>query len=67
MSALIERGQEWKVKAQTITDELATTPMWVGKIRFPGRATGCLDVGIVRVCRFLAQAAIDTVLWVDNY
>ena len=40
MSALVERGQEWKVKAQTITDELASTPMWVGKIRFSGEPPG---------------------------
>jgi len=40
MGALIERNQEWKVKAQTITEELAQTPMWLGKIRFPGDAAG---------------------------
>ncbi len=40
MNALVERNQEWKVKAQTITDDLALTSMWLGKIRFPGDPSG---------------------------
>lgn len=42
MDALIERNQQWKVKAQTITEALAQPPnyLWLGKIRFPGDAAG---------------------------
>lgn len=42
MSALIERNQEWKVKAQTITEAFARPPnyLWLGKIRFPGNDAG---------------------------
>jgi len=35
MEGLVERGQDWKVRAQTLAEELAKTPHWVGRIRFP--------------------------------
>jgi DGQHR domain-containing protein len=40
VDALIERGEMWKVKGQKITEELANTPIWRGRIRFPGDAPG---------------------------
>lgn len=35
MDALIERGQEWQIKAQLLVERLATeSPVWRGRIRF---------------------------------
>jgi DGQHR domain-containing protein len=33
---LDERGQSWKVEAEALTEALASTPVWKGRIRFPG-------------------------------
>lgn len=35
MSSLIEQGEAWKVTAQTIVEQLAATPVWRNRIRFP--------------------------------
>ena len=41
MNTLIERGQVWKVKAQTIVEALdRNSSIWRGLIRFPGEAAG---------------------------
>lgn len=40
MDALIETGEVWKVRAQTLAEELAKTAPWSGRIRFPGDPTG---------------------------
>jgi len=36
MDSLIERGEQWKVEGQTLSEKLAQTPVWQGRIRFPG-------------------------------
>jgi DGQHR domain-containing protein len=36
MHSLIERGQAWKVRGETLAEALAKTPLWLGRIRFPG-------------------------------
>jgi DGQHR domain-containing protein len=43
--ALDERGQGWKVEGQTLVEELAKTPVWKGRIRFPNEAPGDTLVG----------------------
>lgn len=40
MKSLIERGESWKVKAQTLVEELNLTPIWRNRIRFPGDPKG---------------------------
>lgn len=35
MDALIQKGEDWKVDAQTITDALDKTRIWKGRIRLP--------------------------------
>ncbi len=40
MKSLIERGESWKVKAQTLVEELSTTPAWRSRIRLPGDPRG---------------------------
>lgn len=40
MDSLIESGEVWKVRGQTLTEELAKTSAWKGRIRFPGDAPG---------------------------
>jgi DGQHR domain-containing protein len=40
MEGLIERGEDWKVKAQELAEELAKTPVWRGRVRFPGDPSG---------------------------
>jgi len=40
MDALIERGEDWKVKAQTLVEMLAGTTVWGNRIRFPRDAKG---------------------------
>jgi DGQHR domain-containing protein len=40
MTTLIERGQAWKVKGQTVVEELERlSTIWRGKVRFPGDAS----------------------------
>lgn len=36
LSSLIAAGEAWKVTAQTIVEQLATTPLWRNRVRFPG-------------------------------
>lgn len=45
MKSLIERGESWKVKAQTLVEELALTPVWRNRVRFPGDPKGDTTVG----------------------
>ena len=40
MDALTERGQAWKVKAQTLAEGLESQALWRGRIRFPGQPKG---------------------------
>lgn len=45
MDALLETGESWKVEAQALAEELAKTPMWHGRIRFPGEPKGATTIG----------------------
>ncbi|MCY3919721.1 MAG: DGQHR domain-containing protein [Chloroflexi bacterium] len=38
--SLMERGESWKVDAQTIVERLALTPAWSDRVRFPGQSVG---------------------------
>ncbi len=40
LMGLIERGEVWKVLGQTIVEEIAKTPSWQHRVRFPGNPTG---------------------------
>lgn len=42
---LIESGQSWKVKGQTLTKELNQASLWRGLIRFPGDPKGVTTIG----------------------
>jgi DGQHR domain-containing protein len=45
MESLLETGQSWKVEAQAIAEELSKTPIWHGRIRFPGEPKGLTTIG----------------------
>ncbi|MFN0181736.1 MAG: DGQHR domain-containing protein [Gemmatimonadales bacterium] len=36
LEGLTERGEDWKVKAQALVEILAESPVWKGRVRFPG-------------------------------
>ncbi len=36
MQALLERGEDWKVRAQALVEAMAESSSWRGRIRFPG-------------------------------
>lgn len=41
MQALLEKGEDWKVEGQTITEELCqASPYWRGRVRFAGAPIG---------------------------
>jgi DGQHR domain-containing protein len=46
MEGLIERAEDWKVRAETLVEELSRhSPVWRGLIRFPGQASGDATIG----------------------
>ena len=45
MASLVEKGESWKVEAQTITEQLAPTRLWRHRIRFPGDPAGETTIG----------------------
>jgi DGQHR domain-containing protein len=59
MAALVEKGEDWKVEAQTITEELAKTRIWKNRIRFPGEPSGETTIGSAGIVGSLKQA-LDT-------
>ena len=68
MDGLIETGQEWKVKAQELTEKLDEHPPWDGRIRFPGEPKATTTIsssGMVASLRpvlrdeFLAAVSTD--------
>lgn len=45
MEGLIESGESWKVKAQTLVERLEkVSPVWQGRIRFPGEPKGATTI-----------------------
>lgn len=56
MEALIERGESWKVKAQTIVEELEKmSPVWRQRIRFPGEPKGSTVISSAGMVSSLRQ------------
>lgn len=43
-ASLMESGQTWKVEGQTLAEELNSTPLWRGLIRFPGEPKGVTTI-----------------------
>jgi len=44
MDQLRERGETWKVGGQTLVEDLAKSPLWKGRIRFPGDESGATTI-----------------------
>lgn len=59
MEALIKKGEDWKVEAQTITDSLEKTRLWKGRIRFPSEPKGETTIGSAGMVSSLKQV-LDT-------
>jgi len=55
MAALVEKGEDWKVEAQTIAEELAKTRLWKDRIRFPGDPPGETTIGSAGIVSSLKQ------------
>ena len=67
MEALIERGESWKVKAQTIVEELEKmSPVWRQRIRFPGEPKG-IHGHLIRWDGVFPEAApFYALFWLDQ-
>ena len=64
MQGLIETGQSWKVKAQTLAERLdATSPPWTGRIRFPGEPKAATTISSSGMVASLRPALRDE--WFD--
>ena len=55
MASLVEKGESWKVEAQTITEQLARTRLWRHRIRFPGDPAGETTIGSAGMVGSLKQ------------
>jgi DGQHR domain-containing protein len=55
MAALVEKGEDWKVEAQTITEELSKTRLWKNRIRFPGDPSGETTIGSAGIVSSIKQ------------
>ncbi|MEA2394614.1 MAG: hypothetical protein QOJ82_2505 [Solirubrobacteraceae bacterium] len=44
MKGLVESNERWKVEAQALTEALADTEIWRGRIRFPGDERGLTTI-----------------------
>jgi DGQHR domain-containing protein len=55
MASLIEKGEDWKVEGQTITEALAQTRLWRGRVRFPGDPTAETTIGSAGIVSSLKQ------------
>jgi DGQHR domain-containing protein len=55
MASLIEKGEDWKVKAQTVTEAVGKTRLWNGRIRFPGDPKGETTIGSAGMVGSLKQ------------
>jgi DGQHR domain-containing protein len=59
MAALVEKGEDWKVEAQTICEDLAKTRLWKARIRFPSDPPGETTIGSAGIVGSLKQI-LDT-------
>jgi DGQHR domain-containing protein len=55
MKSLVEKGEDWKVEGQTITEELSKMRLWKDRIRFPGEPAGETTIGSAGVVGSLKQ------------
>jgi DGQHR domain-containing protein len=55
LEALLEHGASWKVDAQVVTEELAQTRLWRGRVRFPGDTKGETMIGSAGMAGSLKQ------------
>jgi DGQHR domain-containing protein len=56
MASLVEKGEDWKVEGQTITEELAKGRLWKDRIRFPGDPMGETTIGSAGIVGSLKKA-----------
>lgn len=59
MANLVQKGEDWKVEAQTITEGLGTFRLWRNRIRFPSDPKGESTIGSAGVVSSLKQL-LDT-------
>jgi DGQHR domain-containing protein len=55
MASLVEKGESWKVEAQTIAEQLARTRLWRHRIRFPGDPAAETTIGSAGMAGSLKQ------------
>jgi DGQHR domain-containing protein len=55
MASLVEKGEDWKVEGQTITEALAHTRLWRERIRFPGDPRAETTIGSAGIVSSLKQ------------
>ncbi len=55
MASLVEKGEDWKVKAQTVTEAVGRTRLWRGRIRFPGDPKAETTIGSAGMVSSLKQ------------
>ena len=55
MASLVEKGEDWKVEGQTITEALAQTRLWKERIRFPGDPVAETTIGSAGMVASLKQ------------
>lgn len=55
MESLLERGEQWKVEAQAVSEEMARLPVWQGRIRFVGASKAATTIGTTAIVSSLNQ------------
>jgi DGQHR domain-containing protein len=55
MASLIEKGEDWKVEGQTITEAMGRTRLWKERLRFPGDPKGETLIGSAGMVSSLKQ------------
>ena len=67
--ALVERGDAWKVAAQTVVEALDKTAVWQGRIRFSGEPAGATTIassGMVNSLKQLLSTPYFGAITTDN-
>jgi DGQHR domain-containing protein len=59
MASLVQKGEDWKVEGQTITEALGDTRLWHSRIRFPGEPKAETTIGSAGMVNSLKQI-LDT-------
>lgn len=55
MASLVEKGEDWKVEGQAITEAMAKTRLWKDRIRFPGEPASETTIGSAGIVSSLKQ------------